>query len=395
MTSGATPQRAFAVTTSGTVLIHVDFLITGIVMTFLGPMLPHLSARWSLNDTQSGALIFAEFFSSMFGMLLSGFLVQRVGYRLTLMLGLILMPAGMTLLAFSSFALGIVAICIFGIGYGVTTPAGNLRTAEINPARSASALNVINAVWGVGAMSSPFLVAIALRAHRPDIFLFGTSAALLVLLVILTFSHFVPDTHAEAGQNLRSTNLWTIRILPLICLLFFVYVGSETSFGNWVAMYARRVAPSDRTFATLTPSFFWGAILAGRALAPIALKFARPTTVAKIGLALAVLGGIVLVMAKGIGLITVGSLLAGFGLSSIFPISVSLFPKWFGDSARRASGAIFGSGNIGGAVMPWAVGLVSTQSHSLRLGIAVPLLGSLLMLVFYLVSDVSRRESTA
>jgi fucose permease len=218
---------------------------------------------------------------------------------------------------------------------------------------------------------------------------------LLVLLVILTFSHFVPDTHAEAGQNLRSTNLWTIRILPLICLLFFVYVGSETSFGNWVAMYARRVAPSDRTFATLTPSFFWGAILAGRALAPIALKFARPTTVAKIGLALAVLGGIVLVMAKGIGLITVGSLLAGFGLSSIFPISVSLFPKWFGDSARRASGAIFGSGNIGGAVMPWAVGLVSTQSHSLRLGIAVPLLGSLLMLVFYLVSDVSRRESTA
>jgi hypothetical protein len=35
-------------------------------------MLPSLSARWSLSDAQSGSLIFAEFFSSMFGMLLSG-----------------------------------------------------------------------------------------------------------------------------------------------------------------------------------------------------------------------------------------------------------------------------------------------------------------------------------
>lgn len=395
MTSVAAPPRAFRITTSGTAFIHVDFLITGVVMTFLGPMLPHLASRWSLNDSQSGTLIFAEFFSSMFGMLLSGLLVQRVGYRLTLMVGLVLMPAGMTLLAFSNFALGIVAICIFGVGYGVTTPAGNLRTAEINPERSASALNVINAVWGVGAMSSPFLVAIALRVHRPDIFLFGTSAALLVLLVILTFSHFVPDTHAEAGQILQASSLWTLKILPLICLLFFVYVGSETSFGNWVAMYARRLAPADRTFATLTPSFFWGAILAGRALAPLALKFARATTVAKVGLALAVFGGVVLVLAKGIGVITVGSFLAGFGLSSIFPISVSLLPRWFGESARRASGAIFGSGNIGGAVLPWVVGLVSTQSNSLRLGIAVPLAGSVLMLIFFLVINVPRRESAA
>ena len=62
-------------------------------MTFLGPMLPSLSVRWSLNDTQSGSLIFAEFFSSLFGMLLSSLSVQRLGYRKTLIIGLAL--AGM------------------------------------------------------------------------------------------------------------------------------------------------------------------------------------------------------------------------------------------------------------------------------------------------------------
>ena len=80
------------------------------------------------------------------------------------------MASGTALLASGPWGMGIVAVCVLGIGYGITTPAGNLRTAEINPDRSASALNVINAIWGIGAMSSPFLVAIAPARTPPRIF---------------------------------------------------------------------------------------------------------------------------------------------------------------------------------------------------------------------------------
>src|ERR1700756_5206358 len=190
--------RTVPFTTSGTVLLHIDFLLTGIVMTFLGPMLPILSARWSISDEKSGTLIFVEFFTSMFGMLLSNTLVQRRGYRVTLIVGLLLMSLGMFLLASGSYWSGILSVGILGFGYGITTPAGNLRTAEIDPVRSASALNVINAVWGIGAMSSPFLLAIADRAHHPAWFLYSTSAALLALLVVLAISRFVPDSRVPA-----------------------------------------------------------------------------------------------------------------------------------------------------------------------------------------------------
>jgi FHS family glucose/mannose:H+ symporter-like MFS transporter len=386
--SSLLPQgRKIPLATSGTVLLHLDFLLTGIVMTFLGPMLPSLSARWALNDTQSGSLIFFEFFSSMFGMLLSGISVQRLGYRLTLMIGLALMPLGMTLLAFGSWLAGVSAICVFGVGYGMTTPAGNLRTAEINPQRSAAALSVINAVWGMGAMTSPFLVDWALRTHRPKLFLFGTAAALVALLLALALVRFVPDSHAEIGDPSEAMgSIWNLRILPLICTLFFVYVGAETCFGNWVTTYARRIAPGDHSFATRMPAFFWGALLAGRALAPLALKFQRETGVAKAGLTLAMLGGIALVSARGAFLIAIGSLLAGLGLASIYPISVSLLGGWFGNSARRASGAVFASGNIGGAMMPLMVGAASTHFDSLRAGFFVPLIGVAAMLSFFVVS---------
>lgn len=397
MASSVSVPKKIPVATNGIVLIHADFLLTGIVMTFIGPMLPILAARWSLTDAQSGSLIFVQFFSSMFGMLVSGLSVQRQGYRFTLMAGALLMASGMALLASGSWAIGIVAVCILGIGYGLTTPAGNLRTAEINPKSSASALNVINAVWGIGAMSSPFLVAIAQRAHRPAYFLYATAAALLALLLALLLTRFVPDTHAHIELPLGDKSLWNGSALPLICALFFVYVGTETSFGAWIATYARRVDSRAHALATVTPSFYWGAILLGRAVAPIFLKFRSAITIARAGLATAMLGGLALVAAHEMKLVVAGALLAGLGLASIFPISVSLLPGWFGLSARRASGAVFASGNIGGAMMPWFVGEVSTHAAGLRAAFLVPLIGVSAMLVFYLThsATVGRRKAEA
>ncbi|HEX7896127.1 MAG TPA: MFS transporter, partial [Terriglobales bacterium] len=174
MASGTSSTTALRVGNSGTVLLHLDFLVTGIVMTFLGPMLPILAARWHINDAASGRLFLTQFVSSMFGMFLSAPMVQRQGYRLTFMLGLVFMACGVSLLASGPYWLGIIAVCILGIGHGITTPAGNLRTAEVNPERSASALNVINAVWGVGAMSPAFLISIARHYQRPSWFLYGT-----------------------------------------------------------------------------------------------------------------------------------------------------------------------------------------------------------------------------
>lgn len=391
MASTVSPPRAIPVATNGVVLLHIDFLLTGIVMTFLGPLLPTLTARWSLSDASAGSLIFAQFFSSMFGMLLSGTVVQRLGYRLTLILGLVLMAAGMALLATGPWLLGMTAVCTLGIGFGFTTPAGNLRTAEIDRRRSASALNVINAVWGIGAMSSPFFVAVALRAHRPSAFLYGTAAALVGLVIALALVRFVPDTHAHLSDaEVRKPHFWKNPMLPVICLLFFIYVGAETSFGGWLAMYADRVETGPHQLATITPSFFWGALLLGRALAPMALKFRRPTTIARAGLLTAILGGLSLVAAHGVALVVIGSFLAGLGLASIFPISVSLLPDWFGDSARQASSAVFASGNTGGAVLPRLMGSVSAHYSSLRLAFCLPLSGAALMLLFYLAQSPPR-----
>jgi len=93
-----TPVPAVKRLTNGTIFAHIDFVITGIVMTMLGPLLPILSARWSLNDTQAGNLFLAQYASSIGGMLSSGLMVRRHGYRITLIFGAFLMTLGVALL---------------------------------------------------------------------------------------------------------------------------------------------------------------------------------------------------------------------------------------------------------------------------------------------------------
>src|SRR5207244_8721539 len=152
MSSVASPPATFPITTRATALLHLNFLLTGIVMTFLGPMLPILASRWAMSDAVSGRLYLTQFISSMFGMLSSAPVVRMRGYRFTFIIGLILMAGGMALLASGTFAQGIIAVAILGFGPGITTPAAHLRTAGINPRGRASALSVLNAGWGFGAM---------------------------------------------------------------------------------------------------------------------------------------------------------------------------------------------------------------------------------------------------
>ena len=82
-------------------------------------------------------------------------------------------------------------------------------------------------------------------------------------------------------------------------------------------------------------------------------------------------------------------MLAGFGLAGVYPIFISWLSKWYGQRARRLGGVMFSMAALGGATMPWMVGLVSQHANSLRVGLLVPLCGCTAMIM--LVAVLRRR----
>src|SRR5271157_347294 len=130
----ASPQAELSQSSSNRKLVlagQIAFLPTGILTTLLGPMLPILIARWTMNDTQAGDLFLVQFLAMLVGVQLSGVLLARFGFRPAFLLGLLLMAGGVSTIYMGSLWLGLVSVAANGLGLGLIIPSDNLLIAEI------------------------------------------------------------------------------------------------------------------------------------------------------------------------------------------------------------------------------------------------------------------------
>ena len=372
---------------NATLAANAAFIPTGIVTVLLGPLLPTLSARWGLTDTQAGELFTAQFAASTVGVFLSGALVPRIGYRFAMVLGIVLMAAGVGALPLATWPLGLAAVACWGVGLGVIIPACNLIVAEVHPERSAAALNILNFSWSVGAVACPFLLAPFQR--RGSAMLYPTLLAGVLLLIAVGLAVMplpaAAKPTADSPQSRRS--LFAALTTPLalvLAALFFLYTGVENSVGGWLASYAKRMASGEGTLWVTAPSFFYFALMLGRVLAHPILRRVRELPLARGGLILSV-GGIVALLAANstVGILASASV-AGFGLATVYPITIAMMTRTVGRSSAPVSSVMFALAGLGAACVPWLVGFESTAQTSLKMGLGVALAACVVMLLLYL-----------
>ena len=364
---------------------YVSFIPIGIATVILGPMLPPLSARWSMNYSEGGTLILVQYFASTCAVGFSGVLAARRGFLFPLKVGLALMALGLALLLSTSRTLAMVGIAGNGAGLGLAVPAANLLVAAANPTRRSATLNLLNFFWSTGAVSCPSLVAAAVDNHHISSFLFGLSGFSLALaLAISLMSPYVVEPAAATDDQSPILPVMRNRrnVFLILAALFFLYVGVENGIGEWMASYAKSLGTMALAAALMTPSFFYAALTLGRMTAPAILRFTNEVTLARAGLFLGCIGMAGLISSHNwLGLVS-SALVTGFGLASVYPISIALFSREF-QSARIGS-VMFVLSNIGGGLLPWIVGVSSTKAGTLRAGFVVPLVGCGLMLALFL-----------
>lgn len=365
--------------------IHGGFVLTGVVTTLLGPILPVLSTRWSLNDAQAGYLFTSQFVGTTAGALLSGSLDRRLGRLRSLAAGFSLMAIGVAALAMASWLVGLASTLCYGLGLGLVIPLTNLLVAEANAVRSATALNVLNMAWGVGAVVWPLVAAAVIRSAGADAPLFVLALLLAAVAFWMASPRYLPANHLpdRKGSFEAGASPWSDPWLPLLGALFFLYVGTENAVGGWAASYAQRLSTEPGSPWAMAPSFFWAALLVGRGLAPAILRRVAEANLALVGLMIATLGVTTLLATRRLEGVFAGVAVAGLGLASVFPITIAMLSHHFGALAARVAGATFALAGLGGATLPWLVGFVSNHCDSLRMGLAVPLLATLVMLALH------------
>lgn len=377
---------------------HVGFVLTGAVTTLLGPVLPALMARWSLTDSKAGYLFTAQFAGAVIGSTSLGAIISRCGFLRSLALGFLLMSAGVAGLAMGVWPLGLTSVFLYGMGFGITIPATNLLISEINPGRRAAALNIVNFAWCLGAVASPPIIALVVSRYSLNAALLGLALLSSAIAVWVMRCRVTVGVYKQDGDvvEIRS-RLWSNPFALLVAALLFLYVGTENAIGGWVASYAARFKDGGGLLWAMGPTIFWAALMAGRAGAPFVLRRVSEGKIVLGGLVIATIGVSFLLAASGMVTLLVGVALAGVGLACVYPTTWAVFSEYFGARASQKAGIISAMGGLGGATLPWAVGAASTQFGSLRSGLLIALLSSLVMIVLqvFIILTLSRRRGIA
>jgi MFS transporter, FHS family, glucose/mannose:H+ symporter len=411
----AHPTFPAAVSRQISFIAYVGFALTGIVTTMLGPLLPALKVRWELSDAQAGYLFAAQFAASVVSTMLLTAIIGRLGFLRTLALSYVLMAAGVAGVGANSWALGLLAVSAYGFALGLAIPATNLLISETSGWRRAAALNILNFVWCIGAVACPLLLMIAVRNNR-------TAAAMLILGVILAMTAArlwrnitqsdarsvgseikanpqPTDVIAAAGQAQvvsiteaqtpsavqASRRVWRSAFAYLLAAFVFLYVGAENSISGWIGAYTKRTNVEMAALYSLPQAVFWAALMIGRLLAPLWLRRLSEERLVLLTALVSLLGILLLRgTSETVGLLG-GAGLAGAGFAAIYPTTIAVFMKYFGERAGASAAPVFATGGLGGAVIPSLVGTVSDRFASLRAGLLVPLIVNVMIIALQLV----------
>src|SRR5437764_10182628 len=352
------------------------FIVLGIVTTLLGPTFPLLLKRWPVTTAQLGTLFFWQFIPSTAGTLLSGAMLSKRSFRLGVVLGVALCLLGVAGLIWADWNLGRAAVACYGVGLGFALPALNLVVAEANRTRRAASVSLLNFAWGVGAISGPLLLRLT---HSLSGFLIILSILVALGLAGSAFWEMPQKNSAGSSGQASALASGSIRMLaPIIAISMFLFCGVENAIAGWAATLA---LPSfaDAFRATNANEAFWAFFLAGRALAPFALRRISEAKLLLVSILTAAAGLLALYFASHAATILLACAIAGLGVGPGFPLLISRVSELIGPQ-RPACTVCFAFAGIGAATLPSAVGVLGERVHDPRAGLRLPLAGLVLLL---------------
>jgi FHS family L-fucose permease-like MFS transporter len=379
--------------TGALITVTTLFFMWGFLTALNDILVPHLKSIFELNYRE-GILVQTAFFSAYFFFSLpSGVLIDRIGYKRAMVVGLLVMSLGAALFipaaSAPSFPLFLVALLTLGAGITLLQVAANPYVTVLGPSKTASSrLNLTQAFNSLGTTLAPYFGSLlilsaatkpatevhsmssaALMAYRVQqassvkLPYIGLSLALLALALVIGAAKLpsIPQAVRNAASRLSGESVWKRRHLVLGAVGIFTYVGAEVAIGSYLVNYFGVPAigglPADR--AARLVSIYWFGAMIGRFLGAWILRYVRTSRVLALNSVAACL--LVLISMASTGHLAIGSiLLVGLFNSIMFPSIFALGVAELGPLTGDGSG-VLNMAIVGGAVIPLLAGALADK----------------------------------
>jgi len=337
----------------------VSFIALGLAMAALGPLLPSLADHIDVSLANVSFLFTASSLGYLTGSAGGGRLYDRYKGHTLMKIALILMIGMCVLIPFFTEYLPLLMVMfLFGLGQGALDIGANVNILWVYQSRVGPYMNALHFCFGVGAFLSPLVIHQVLRITDGN--LVWTFVALAVLSMPGLVGLFIlksPQNPEKNTEDLKNQPTQT-KLIFLLILLFFVYVGVEGGFGNWIFTYSTETEIANEGTASLMNSFYWGTLTVGRLISIVLARKLKPSTILLGNFVLSILFlSLILIWPVNPQVIWIGSIGLGFSLSSVFPTLLSLAETRMKITGKVTSLFFLGSSS-GGILVPMVLGQI-------------------------------------
>lgn len=388
-------------------MVTTLFFMWGFVTSLNDVLIPHLQDIFNLS--YAGAMLVQVFF--FFGYFVfalpAGKLVEWIGYKKTMVTGLMVMAVGALIFipaaSVPSYPIFLVALMVLAAGMTALQVSANPYVSVLGPARTASSrLNLTQAFNSLGTTIAPYLGGMlilrtvvgnhfkalsteklqslqgsALATYMAELHLYQIEmaskvklpyvgiAGTLILLALVVAIYKLPRIDATKDfrpQDLgKKDSMFNYPHLLLGAAAIFVYVGAEVSIGSFLVKYFTNpiIGISTAETAAKIVSLYWLGAMIGRFIGSAILQ--RLQTGLVLGTAAIAAAALVCTSMLSFGNVAMISIiLVGLFNSIMFPSIFTLAIAELGPLTGEGSGLLIAA-IVGGAIIPWIQGVLADK----------------------------------
>jgi len=318
------------------VLVFAMFAMFAMTTDSVGTVIPEVIREFNLGLTAGGSFQYATMSGIAISAIGLGFLADRLGRKVTILIGLVMFGLGSALFAAGHDFLFFTALLfISGLGIGIFKAGalaliGDLSRSTTDHART---MNLIEGFFGVGAIIGPAVVAYLLLVGASWKWVYLVAAVMCGLLILGTASARFPRPVKNESEPTRATD--AIRLSGDPASLFFgtalmLYVAAEAAIYVWAPTYLADYAGSWVVLAGYAVSIFFVLRAAGRFLGVWLLgRFSWTTVIAVCSAAMAALFWIAVLGGREVAIFALP--MTGLFMSVLYPTinstGISCFDK--------------------------------------------------------------------
>ena len=368
-----------------TIAYYLAFIILGLTTAAAGPSLLRLA-----DHTASPLNIISYIFVfSSLGYLIGSFFGGRIYDRFSahrfMSITLVVMAITCIFIPIAhSLALLLFAMFLNGLAASILDVGCNTLLLWTHGDKAGPYLNGLHFFFGVGSLIAPLLFAQVLLATNDIQWLYWSFAIVSVPMAVW-FWFLQEPKHAGRTEEASSAIFpgWPVLVMAV---LFFLYVGIELGFGNWIYTYSLSLNLENEISAARLAAAFWGAFTFGRLLGvwvSTKMRSKAILTMDIIGCAISIV--VIIIWKDSSTMLWLGTIGIGLSMASIFPTLIMLAGERMQITGTITGWFLVGAG-AGSMLLPWLIGqvFVITGPQAMTTVLLITLLSFILVFLLFL-----------